>query len=328
MVNREGILVVSLDFEMLWGLAEFDVAGAAVLSEKVNEIVPELLNLFQQYGIHATWATVGAIMESHEAVFCNRVRSGASPQVRAKIEKFDLESEKGEHKYRKCLFAPHLIKAIQETPDQEIGTHTYSHYYCDLPDSTVEAFKEELIFSTEAAKQHGIEMHSVVFPKNQVIKEYLSAVQTMGLNAYRGKETGVLYRKRAKNPGKWMKILYLDNYIPLQKTCSYGVGEVMQGGMYNVRSSRFFKPYRKKYWYAEGMKLRRYQKEMRDAARRGEIYHIYWHPHNMAKDCEESFQQIEAFLKYFLKMKERYGMRSMSMGEVAAHCSLEAHKNG
>ena len=32
------------------------------------------------------------------------------------------------------FFAPELIRSIHETKGQEIGTHTYSHYYC-LEDS-------------------------------------------------------------------------------------------------------------------------------------------------------------------------------------------------
>ena len=41
-------------------------------------------------------------------------------------------------------FAPDLIRRIKETPGQEIGTHTYSHYYCLEPGQGIESFNADL----------------------------------------------------------------------------------------------------------------------------------------------------------------------------------------
>src|SRR5689334_12175500 len=55
-----GRLVVSLDFELYWGLRHLK----RVLDYSSNMIgartaVPSLLELFDEFDIHATWATVG-----------------------------------------------------------------------------------------------------------------------------------------------------------------------------------------------------------------------------------------------------------------------------
>lgn len=57
-----GKLVISLDFEMLWGV--FDSKGTNYRENlrQVRTVVPRLLDLFAEYDVHCTWATVGALM--------------------------------------------------------------------------------------------------------------------------------------------------------------------------------------------------------------------------------------------------------------------------
>lgn len=65
-----GTLIVSLDFELFWGMQD-----SHTLSEYEDHVlggrkaIPRLLELFQKHGIHATWATVGfQFAESEEHV--------------------------------------------------------------------------------------------------------------------------------------------------------------------------------------------------------------------------------------------------------------------
>ena len=55
-----GTFMVSLDFELFWGM--LDVCPLADYQDNVlggKKAIPQLLQLFEKYGIHATWATVG-----------------------------------------------------------------------------------------------------------------------------------------------------------------------------------------------------------------------------------------------------------------------------
>ena|ERR1700730_5820125 len=63
-----GVFVVSLDFELRWevlyrrgGVADYD---ANVLG--VRQAIPAMLDLFHDYEIHATWATVGLLFFSNK----------------------------------------------------------------------------------------------------------------------------------------------------------------------------------------------------------------------------------------------------------------------
>ena len=55
-----GTLVVSLDFELFWGM--LDVCTLDEYRENVlggRKAIPQMLQLFEKYNIHATWAAVG-----------------------------------------------------------------------------------------------------------------------------------------------------------------------------------------------------------------------------------------------------------------------------
>src|SRR5690606_37932394 len=61
-VQRQGTFVVSLDFELGWGVQDINRDGnydQNILA--VYDVVPKMLQLFEMYEIHATWATVGAL---------------------------------------------------------------------------------------------------------------------------------------------------------------------------------------------------------------------------------------------------------------------------
>ena len=60
MVAKPGVLVISLDFELFWGVRD----NRSIEDYKENLLggrlaIPQILDLFDSYNIHATWATVG-----------------------------------------------------------------------------------------------------------------------------------------------------------------------------------------------------------------------------------------------------------------------------
>ena len=62
-----GTLIVSLDFELFWGM--LDVTSLEAYQDHVlggKKAIPQLLELFRRYGIHATWATVGYLFAENK----------------------------------------------------------------------------------------------------------------------------------------------------------------------------------------------------------------------------------------------------------------------
>lgn len=58
----KGIFLISLDFELAWGFHDSKKANGLykniILGARI--IIPTLLELFEKYDIHVTWATVGS----------------------------------------------------------------------------------------------------------------------------------------------------------------------------------------------------------------------------------------------------------------------------
>ena len=58
-MNENGFLVLSLDFELLWGVFDkVDYKEKKTYFKNTRKVIPEILDLFSEFQIHSTWATV------------------------------------------------------------------------------------------------------------------------------------------------------------------------------------------------------------------------------------------------------------------------------
>ena len=59
-MDKAGKFVISLDFELFWGVSENKtIKNYGINISNTHDVVNKLLNLFSKYNIEATWATVG-----------------------------------------------------------------------------------------------------------------------------------------------------------------------------------------------------------------------------------------------------------------------------
>ena len=91
-------------------------------------------------------------------------------------------------------FGASLIDRIAATPGQEIGTHTFSHYYCLEAEPDLGAFNADLAAAGKTAALRGITLKSIVFPRNQVSEAHVAACACHGIVAYRGTSRGAVYK--------------------------------------------------------------------------------------------------------------------------------------
>ena len=60
MSGKQGGFILSLDFELNWGTwSEVSLDRNRKRLEETRRVIPRLLELFTEYNVHATWATVG-----------------------------------------------------------------------------------------------------------------------------------------------------------------------------------------------------------------------------------------------------------------------------
>ena len=316
-----GTLIVSLDFELFWGM--LDVCPLEKYQDNVlggRKAIPQLLELFQKHGIHATWAAVGFLFaENYEEVrryFPENKPGYANEKLNAyrefaKIGKNEQEAP--------CFYAPSLLEKIAAVPGQEIGSHTFSHYYCREAGQTPEQFAEDMAAAKAIAGDHGYDLTSVILPRNQCEPEYTDILRQAGFTAYRDEENDWIYNK--VKSGLLFKVLRtLDMYLPL--TGQGGYTPKCEGGIWNLTGSRMFRPIRP-CLPLEGLKLRRIKRQMLHAAKNGLTFHLWWHPHNVGVRTEEHLKQLDEIFSYYEELKETYGMRSLNMREAAEALSKQ-----
>lgn len=314
-----GTLIVSLDFELLWGVLDFDNPDdykPNVLGGR--EAIPRLLKLFEKYGIHATWATVGFMFADNYAELKKYFPNAEDLPTYSdkKLFPYDKFNEIGvDEKEEPCYYASSLIKLVSQTQGQEIGTHTFSHYYCREDGQTAKQFEADMTAALKIAKDKGFDLKSVVLPRNQCTEESTEVLSKLGFVSYRDEENDWIHEKVKIRP--LMRLLRLaDVYLPLSGFGGY-IPKI-EKGIVNLVGSRMYKPYFKPLGFLEKLKVRRIKKQMLNAAKKGLTFHFWWHPHNIGVRTDFHFQQLEEIFEYYQQLKEKYGMQSLNMQEAAS----------
>lgn len=320
-MKNNGSLVISLDFEMMWGNIEtWDVTSYGNSNiANVPKVIDRMLALFTKYNVHATFATVGLIMHPDKEEALRHIPritpSYTCPVLSPYYNKYINNIKDADSN---LYFAEDLVSKIQRHEGMEVGSHTYCHYYCWEEGQTTEEFEEDIKSAVEVAKSKGIELKSIVFPRNQVSAEHLRVCAKYGITSYRG--NALKYFNEPKSAYEKIKNRIwrlLDAYINIGGMSTFPYKEIdATERPINIRASRFLRPYSKKMSILDCIRLRRMKKELLHAAKNGEIYHIWWHPHNWGSDIEHNIRFLEKFLQCFAMCREEYNMQSYNMNEI------------
>ena len=310
-----GTLIVSLDFELFWGMLDcstLDAYGANVLGGR--KAIPRLLELFQKYGIHATWAAVGFLFardyEELQKYFPEAVPAYQDPA----LNPYPLFETIGKNEEEApCFYGASLLDLVAKTPGQEIGSHTFCHYYCREKGQTPEQFALDMAAAKQIAQDHGYSVTSVILPRNQCEPEYNAVLRKLGFTAYRDEENDWIHEKISIRPLKRLLRL-MDVYFPL--TGLGGYEPKNEDGIWNLVGSRMYKPILKPLRFMERVKIMRIKAQMHHAAKRGLTFHLWWHPHNIGVMTDAHLCQLGEIFSYYVELKEKYGMQSLNMREV------------
>jgi peptidoglycan/xylan/chitin deacetylase (PgdA/CDA1 family) len=312
MESNKGMFIISIDYELMWG-AIFNQSvrnGYEQRVPEVNKIIPQLLKLFEKYSIHATWAVVGAIGCHNKA----EALTFASEQIKDPYSEQTLKDFINNTEDNIDYYIPSSIEQIANTDGQFIGSHTFSHFYVYEHNNIEKKLDEDLLSSKKILSKFQSPIQTVIFPKNQINEQALKVAEKNGFIIYRGRQ----HSKRFNSKSKLGRIMrFLDAYLPICGDNTFSHTEVCEVNRYNVRASRFLRTYYNKLAIFEELKLRRIKAEMTKAAKKGKIYHIWWHPHNFSTNVEHNLKQLEQILVHFRYLNEEYGFISNSMEECA-----------
>lgn len=302
--GNRGTFMLSIDTELDEGSPRYP---------ECRDIVDALLQLMESFEIHATWAVLGYMF------FDSR-----QPDTRLRAQEIvkgwqrDLGKSFTEAMYHDLTQGRDVLGLIRSCRvHQEIGCHTFSHVRAGGPDCTSERFEAELEASQSAASSVGVTLHSLVFPWNSI--GHLERLSKYGLTTYRGR-SGDWF---AGWPAPLQRVAHLVyHWLPLPPPDAV---ETYHHGVWNLPAS---------YYYVCGagwgkmipisLRVNKVKRGLRLAARKGGLFHLWFHPFNFADSPEMWLGGLEKIFAEVCRYRDAGRLDNLTMEELAA--SLERRK--
>jgi hypothetical protein len=316
-----GKFVISLDFELMWGVRDkrsIESYGDAIIGAR--KAVEQMLIRFDLFKIKVTFATVGFLFFENKWELI-----GSVPKLKPSYSNDNLSNYIGLGEFLgdnevidPYHFGISLIHLIKNYGCHEIGTHTFSHYYCLEDGQNLEQFNEDLKCALEIANKHHLILNSIVFPRNQYNKDYIKVCARNGLTAFRGTEKSWIYSSSSAAKDSIFKrgCRLLDTYVNITGYNCYKFNQNNISTPLNIPSSRFLRPYNDTLHLFEWLKMRRIKRAMTYAAKNKLVYHLWWHPHNFGRNLEKNLNMLEDILKHYCFLRDVYDFQSLTMGEL------------
>ena len=311
-----GQFVISLDFELLWGVRDHSdkkAYGQNVLGAR--DAVPRMLKLFAAHDVRATWATVGFLFCETKDELMAALPAERPSYTNPRLSNYTYLDEVGkDERSDPYYFAASLVDAICKTPGQELGTHTMSHYYCLEDGQTLSAFEADLAAAKGLADRRGVSLKSIVFPRNQFTAAHLEVCARQGITHYRGNPGAWAYRaaKGSEQTPAKRALRLIDAYSGVLGAQTF---VPRRDGLVDVPASRFLRHCAGKLAAFHPLHLGVIKRGMTEAAKAGRGYHLWWHPHNFGRNLDANMDGLRLIIDHFAVLRDRHGMTSVAMGD-------------
>ena len=306
--------VLSLDTELAWGT--LSTHGPLFNREaylNTLEAVQKLLKILENTGISATWAVVGHLMTGDK---CKKKLS-ETENTSGDLLTLSLP----EHDENDPVFhARCMIEMIcNATPEQDIGSHTYSHVNC--AECSPEEMKRELELYLLEADKMGVSLSSFVFPYNAEGNHDI--IRSYGFRAYRGVEPNWYQNLPQVFKGP---LHLMDQYIALTPPTVKPVK--MANGLINIPGSML-------YLSMEGIRRyiplsRRILKARRGidrAVKCGEVFHLWFHPSDLGYKTDVLLDGVNNILEYAASLRDKKLISILNMREISQLITKQQQKH-
>lgn len=320
---NKGQFIISLDFELIWGLAGWSTEKIDTYNKNISNAtiaLEKIIELFHKYDIKCTIAFVGAMNYRSLNELVTKLKKYKKPTYKKSIF-YSFESLLPyiqQNRYPiSNYFCKDIIENLKKNSKVELASHTFSHYYCLEEGQTAEDFKQDVSFAVMEAKKNDITIKSIIFPRNQVSQEYIDICKQLGITHYRGTLNNYLYQANKTESRYSIKgaLRFLDTYFNLSGYNTY-CNDYQRDGIHDVPGSRFLRPYSNSLSFLEYFKIRRIKRSMEYAAKNNEIYHLWWHPHNFGINMNENIANLELICKHYKYLNNKYNFISTFISEI------------
>jgi hypothetical protein len=310
---QKGVFLLSIDTELAWGSVHNGAfPGRMGHYQKTRDVIRRLLELQERYEIRATWAIVGHLFLDQ----CRAEDGVKHPEItRPAYQWFAgdwFDADPGsDAETDPFWYGPDIVQQVQDCKaPQEIGCHGFSHMIVGDPGCSRECFDSEIRACVEQANKQGISLKSSIFPRNSV--GHLDVLAEHGLSAFRGVTPA--WHTRLPGPSRHLARL-VDSILPIPPPV---VTPKREGTMWDLPASYFY-PHRDGWARAipVGISIRKARRGLEKAAQQRSIFHLWFHPFNLASDPDGLLEGLEEIFKHVYRLREAGKLVNPSMGDLA-----------
>lgn len=311
-MDNVGYFLFSLDLELATGRFDRDSIRHKMFSidgSRERESIFRLIDLFEQFNIVGTWATVGHLFYDK----CEHCDPCPIWDRKGKYSSF----EEAYGTDNPLWYGSDIIdELIIRGPRQEIAFHGFSHKVFNENQMSSQDARLEIQEWLQVSKKRNILPEAVVFPRNAI--GYLDILREEGIICYRSEpKRPQLFR--TKYLGKFIK--NIDSIFGLLSLPIYDVNYHTDQNIVNLPASNcFFDLNRKLELILDRMnlhnfRLRRVIQGIKSAANSNKMIHIWAHPCDFR--TEKDFIKLRHIFACVSQEVNMGRMRSVGMTEMA-----------
>jgi peptidoglycan/xylan/chitin deacetylase (PgdA/CDA1 family) len=315
-----GVLTISLDFELIWGT--LDLFGpnrfrATCIKER-EVVVDRLLALFEELAIPATWCIVGhLLLDSCEMVNGIKHPEIVRPEHRWCPTDWFAHDPCGDEHNAPLFYGRNLVDRIRAcSARQEIGCHSFSHVIFGDNGCSRATAESEIAECVRLAGQMGVAFQSFAFPRNQV--GHLDVLSRYGFRCYRGPEPS--WPETPGLPAPLRRAARLLEVVT-SSTPPVVVPRKDEFGLWNIPGSTIYFPmHGLRRLVPMRLRVRRALKGLNEAVRRKRIFHLWFHPTNLAEHTDAMFRGLSQILLRAVELRERGALEILTMNQITERC--------
>lgn len=258
-----GKIIVSLDCEGKWGMADvINSSHNAITQERLRSTYNDLLKLFSEYNVKATFAFVGAFtLRENERSRYLHDEINSTYNGKNWFKNYLLFAKENNSD---GWFCPEAWDMVAES-GHELASHGFSHIPYNEGNANITDLKEDIEKAVQLSNEKGHSLKTFVYPRNQVGHQKL-----LEANGFLG------YRECLKSTKHSRFLSELNIFARSEghlEPC-HGLTRIPSGHVFNRRSGARGK-------IPMTITTNRWKSILLDAIQRNQVAHLWLHPHNL-----------------------------------------------
>jgi hypothetical protein len=162
------------------------------------------------------------------------------------------------------------------------------------------------------AREAGVELRSFAFPGNRV--GHLDVLREFGFSSYRGPEPAWYEQMR---PGPVRRLAHLFDVLAARTPPVTEPSETI-AGLWNLPASMMYFPmHGGRRHIPLSRRVRRAVKGLDRAARERQVFHLWFHPTNLADEIDQMFAGLRSIFEHAARLRRNDALTFAPMGALA-----------